>query len=1337
MHKLFHFKGAVNCKRQLTFFISFLFFGILIAQNSFQFDNYNTLDGLSDNYITSLHQDNNGWIWVGTSMGIERFDGIHFKTYPIVENDSLMINDFLVRNFFETKSGKMFVCAEEYGLALYNRDHDAFERVMINNRALLNDVSVKSIDEDSDGNLWIATKDGLKFWNLQTQSLEHYRNNRLNHNSISDNYVRKVVVDEHNNLWIATRSGLDLFFPKNNEFIHYSKYNSLLGEDILEIVLDHHDRLWVGTMSNGVFVVNGTSIEPLTILEQYDRSNKVNSIVLEDETQFWIGTRGGLFLYNDETKELISSQNNLSDKKSIAHNSIIDLIKDQKGDLWVATRGGLSNLVKDKQYFTNYTRRGDTDYSLNDGEIYAIWQDQNKNIWFGTEAGGVNIYNPQTDRYKYLTKENSGLSVNCIKAFEPVGKHQVLIGTFGGGLNIYDAKTNKVKTVSNPDSKLDRSIIWDIATDVKGRIWMGTVAGLDQFDFSSQTFVHYSELDGVDNGVTSVFIDSENDLWLGGNSLRIYRPGVGIINEFNENTEDVFMDSSGQIWVSTVYKGIAMYDKYKGAQKYINKNDGLPTNLAYCILEDQEQKLWISTARGLCCYNPKNNSFRNYYYHDGLHGNQFHYGAALKTDDGTMFFGGINGASSFIPGNMLVSDYVPPIYLTDFKVYNQSIQAGNSEYASMPKSISMTETIEVPYQSNMLTFEFASLNYTNSRFTRYKYLLEGFDKNWNEAEVGIQKATYTNLDPGEYTFKVVAGNELTYWDESVASVQLIVVPPFYMTNWFKTILILVILISVLALFYYILQKREQRKLVEFEKMKAHKLHELDAFKLKLFTNISHEIKTPLTLIISPLKKILKSGIENSELKENLKLMEKNASQLMSLVTQLLDYRKLQEGKLELELKKGDIIRFCKDTFELFTDLMEEKGIQGKFTSIQKELFCYFDPEKLKKILNNLLSNAIRYNKKEGTITFQFSLKLIDEKSFIQIDVVDSGIGMSESEIAQIFDRYYSKSNSEEYSSSGIGLAYTKELVELHKGQMKVETVHNEGSKFSIQIPLIEDEQTQNEEIKHKDIKAIEFIATKEFDEAQKNKKVVLLVEDNPDVRKFIQRSFGQNYLLLETNNGTEGLEIAVQAVPDIIISDVMMPGLNGMELTEKVKQDERTSHIPVILLSALSTNDKIKEGLQKGADDYMTKPFDVDILKTKVENLIQLQMNLIEKYGNQFNYEPKQELMKSHDDKFIEKLLKLIEDNIDNPDLNIEKFIDELSVSRMQLYRKTAAITGMTVKELVNDIRFKKAALLLKENKISISEIAYMVGFNDVSYFGKCFKKKYGVSPSSFVKDNS
>jgi signal transduction histidine kinase/AraC-like DNA-binding protein len=759
-------------------------------------------------------------------------------------------------------------------------------------------------------------------------------------------------------------------------------------------------------------------------------------------------------------------------------------------------------------------------------------------------------------------------------------------------------------------------------------------------------------------------------------------------------------------------------------------------------LEDSEGKLWVSTINGLSCFDPENEQFRNYFSIDGTQGNQFHYRAAFKSKNGELLFGGKKGLTMLNPDNMIENKYKPPVYITDFKIFNTSVQIDNGKEAILKKSINETQIIEVPYKYNVLSFEFAGLNYTNSESNRYKYILEGFDGEWIET-TDSRIATYTNLNPGKYVFRVKACNNNGYWNEEGTSKTLVILPPFYKTAWFIILMFVLTLGLVSLVFVFIFKRRELTKAYEFEKIKAQKLHELDSFKLNLFTNISHEIKTPLTLIISPLTKILKHNSIHPEIKENLLLMEKNAKHLMKLIKQLLDFRKFQDGKLKIELKRGDMVSFCKNIFMSFEELMKEKDIGYKFSSVQTRIMTSFDPDKLRNILNNLVSNAIKYNKKGGSITFFISMIIEQDKGFdanesryVKIEITDTGIGISHKEVPKIFNRYYSKSPHLDMSSTGIGLAFARELIELHNGKIFVESKEAKGSTFTVLLPFVEETLDFVDEVEDLEMDTKDYIITNEFKQAQKNKKILLVIEDNEDVQQFIKSHFKQEFIVLDAINGKDGLNIAVSTIPDIIISDVMMPGMDGKELCAKIKKDERTSHIPVILLTALSSKDDVKEGLLKGADDYITKPFDIDILQTKIDNLLVMRKSLKEKYSKMM-LQPSQVSFKTPDEKFLEKAIKIIEKYIDDPELNIDKFVSEMGVSRMQLYRKIDALTNMTVKEFVNDIRLKRAEQILSEKKTNISEVAYSVGFNDLSYFGKCFKRKYGMSPSQYYQQQN
>ncbi len=1327
--------------KALLYSILFHFCLIATAQTNYlYFDNYTTANGLSDNYLNCTLQDSKGWIWIGTASSIERFDGVKFKRYFIFENDTIAFKDILVRKIFESSKNELYVCCEEIGLAVYNKDLDRFERVKINNTPILTDVSVKDLKEDKQHNLWAATKKGVcKIDFLQQECTFFTQSSKKN--GISSNYVRKLLFDHEQNLWIATNSGLDKLNLKNNSVIHYKDKQIELKDDILELYLDSNKLLWVGTANNSIITINflNDSISQFIPDKKNNRCYKVNSITQNKNGKYWIGTRGGLYIFNPDTKKIKWIKSDILNSNLLIHNSIIDIYFDLKGDAWVSTRGGLSHMVQEKQIFKNYKALPGNNKYLNNSEIYCIWENINGDIWIGTEDGGINILDRNKGSFKYLTKAN-GLTDNCIKTIHAAPNGKILIGTFHGGLNLFNPQTKTIKkiSISNNTDQIGDEVVWTIKTDNVNNIWIGSTGGLDRFIPETGTLIHYQEIDNLTNGIRWITVDHNNDLWLGSNVIQVFRPGKGVINTFSYLSRELFIDSKGRYWLLTDNMGIILFDKTSGPVKIYDETKGLICNTAFRMHEDSSGKLWISTPKGLSSFDPEKETFRNFYDYDGLAGNHYNYGASCKSKSGELFFGGKNGLTIVNPTTILENNYIPPVYLTDFKIFNKSVKISKTKDAILNKAISETKTIKVPYKFNVLTFDFAALNYSNSKQNKYKYMLEGFDNNWTETEE-TRSVTYTNLNPGAYTLKIQGSNDNNLWNVAGCSVNLIVTPPFYKKFWFISLITLFILSIIVFILYLIFKRKDLAKTYQYEKNQAAKLQKLDQFKHQLFTKTSNEIKTPLSLIFGALKNIQKEEIDNPAVKKNLLDMDNHIKGLMNLVYQLMDFHKIQNENLNLDLRHGDIVRFCKGIFESFYGDMAEKNINYNFFSVQPKITTDFDPDKIRKAINNLISNAIQYNKKGGTI--DLSISMIIEKStgnklaatkFVKIKLEDTGIGMDDTTIANIFNRSYNDKTISN-NNSGFGLAFTKELIELHNGNISAESEPNRGSTFTILLPFTEKfNESININKPENTTHPLEFIKTTTFKKLQQDKKVMLIVEDNEDLRFFLKSNFEKNFLVLDTSNGEEGLELAYLAIPNIIISDIMMPGINGIDLCERVKTDHRTSHIPFILLSALDSKDIIKKGLAKGADDYILKPFDIEFLDSKINNFITTRKSFMDSFKKDNIMQTNTIMMKSLDEKFLEKAIKFTEKNIADPDLNIDMFVDHLNISRMQLYRKFAALTNMTVKEFVNDLRLKRAEQIFKEKKVSVSEVAYGVGFKDLSYFGKCFKQRYGMSPSEY-----
>lgn len=992
------------------------------------------------------------------------------------------------------------------------------------------------------------------------------------------------------------------------------------------------------------------------------------------------------------------------------------------------------------------------DRYLNSSEIYAFWVDPKGNIWAGTESGGINILNRKTGRFSYMLPQKgnpNSLSTNCIKALLDDGKNNLWIGTFLGGIDILNLQTGSFKHYRNNPSdplSLSDNRVWSFLRDSNNDIWVGTSGGLDKFEPATCSFTHFRNLvDGQQ--VNWLAEDSDHIIWIGADNLVLYDPRNQKTTRIQETTRYMLHDSKNRFWLATPNRGIALFSKEKGIIKYYSEKNGLANNQTLAILEDNEHFLWISTTNGLSKFDPESERFHNFSLKNGFQNNQFTYGAAYKTSQGELLFGGISGFNIFNPTKIKSGDYFPQIILTDLKIFNKSVKIGELKNDVLTKSISETERIELQYDLNSITLDFASFDYANSLGIQYSYFLEGFDKDWNEPSVN-RSATYTNLDPGEYTFQVKTVSIDRKESNLGPILKIVVLAPFWESWWFRSLIFLAFAGLLYLLITFLLYKEKLKNDLRLERLNAKKLHELDMMKLRFYTNISHEIRTPLTLILGPLEKMRTNTIPEHEIRGHIEVMHRNAAQLHQLINQLLDFRKLETGNLKLVLACGDMVSFLAEVVGAFDKYAEEKGIILKFNSLKKEIITSFDADKLGKIMNNLLSNAFKFTGKGGKISVNLSLvfdsdekeQAIEspEKRMIEIIVKDTGIGIAESNLEKIFIRFFQVDDSTKQTGTGIGLALTKELVKLHKGSISVQSKPGKGSKFTIHFPyeeVINYQYSKTVDSKnHADTSGIRLAEESVADTMPSGRKIILLVDDNSDVRYFIKSHFTTNYQVLEGENGLEGWNIALKTIPDIIICDVMMPDINGFEFCRKIRKDERTSHIPIILVTALGSREHEIEGLSYGADDYITKPFDLVILQTKVENLLSVRQSLKQKYTSEMLLQPRNIILSSPDERFLQKAIEVIENNISDPDLDIERFATAIGVSRMQLYRKLDALTEMTVKEFVRNIRLKRAAQLLVQKKLNVSEIAYAIGFKDLSHFRKCFKQEFGMSASEYVE---
>jgi len=1321
-----------------------------------RFDIFTQEDGLPNNLVQCIYQDSKGWIWIGTSQGLSRFDGYTFVNFLPDPEDSTSLEGNLVRVIKEDKKGNLLVGTETGGLNIFDRNKACFFHPFKEDiQFRYKEVSVNDLVYDREGRLWIGT-DYTIFTLDTTGTLIPLDPVMKDSGAVfNGNYVRNLQFDTNGTLWIGTNDGVYTYDPFRNEMDRVQLgFGANQNKEIWEIYLDDEGLIWIGTYSAGVFLADPEerAIEQIKLTPEVARSETVRSISRGALGEFWIGTRGGLYVYSKFSGVTGFFKHDEREPRSLSNNSVLSILHDRRGETWIGTRGGLNLLAKSKQVFHNFGALPDDNRFLNSSIIYAFWIDPKGKIWIGTEDGGINIYDPETGTYTYLMadheKDNS-LSQNCIKAFLDDREGNLWVGTFLGGIDVINLNTGRI-IHHRHDPAIKNSLadnrVWDLMLDKQGDIWVATSRGADKYDRQTNSFIHYNHLSGNDQ-ISWIEKDDKGNLWMGSpDEVIIYNPEENTLKRFFEHTRSMYQDSKNRNWIATSDKGIAIYSPASGPIKYYNENDGLANNQALCILEDDKNHLWISTSNGLSRFDPETGFFQNFTSKDGLNNNQFCYGAACKTSSGELLFGSISGFNMFDPREVVSEEAPAPLVLTDLKIFNKSVPIGNGKNVVLKKSISETDHLELNYSQNVFTLEFAALNYVNSESNLYSYMLEGFDRDWNEPGTS-HTATYTNLNPGDYVLRIkriipgnsAVGNEL--------QLKIEVKPPFRKTTCFLVLIFAVILLLIYTIIHFFINREKIKNQLVLERVNARKLHELDMLKLRFFTNVSHDIRTPLTLILGPLEKMLNKKLPEDEIRENLTLMHRNAKNLINLIDQLLDFRKLQAGNLQLNLTKADMVHFIRNIVNSYTDYAVEKQIKLRFNTLKKRLFVSFDPDKMEKILNNLISNAFKFTDPGGSITINLTLVFDSddedfsdgdtEKQFIEITVKDTGKGIPAKNLNRIFMRFFQVDNQQKGSGAGIGLALVKELVQIHKGTIFVTSKPGKGTKFTIRIPYhsAAEEEKQDSTGPQEQEKTGTQPEIKDWDDqtGPLHSKIMLVVEDNQDVRQFIRNHFRPVYKIYEARDGDEGWEMALKTVPDVIISDIIMPKSDGYDLCRKIKNDERTSHIPVLLLTAMHSREHEIRGLTTGADDYITKPFDLSVLQVKVENVLSIRESLKEKYTGTIILEPRNIEITSPDERFLQKAIQVVEKNIADSELDIESFAQKVGVSRMQLYRKLHALTDMTVKEFIRHIRLKRATQLLVQGKMNISEVAYAVGFKDLSHFRKCFKREYGLSATEYV----
>lgn len=1361
--------------------------GTLKSQNrTINFTRLDVNNGLSHNQVNCILKDSKGFMWFGTMSGLNRYDGYTFKTFRHDPADSSSIIDNYIISICEDHLKKIWVNTRN-GYCIYDPEAESFSHNILSYLSGLKIpvTDVADIYTDHDGILWLIESGGGLFrFNPSDHSVKVFRHNPADEGTLVSDDVSSFVQDNKGDYWLITHNGILQQFSGKNFKVVYKDFsiNRIKGEQWLDyrIFVDNENDLWIyaSNYSSGAFMFD-TKINTISIISKESgnirlNNNTIKGIVQDNKGYIWIGTdHGGINIVDKKRHTVEYLVSNPYDKRSLSQNSITSLYKDDQGIIWAGTfKKGINYYHENIIRFglMKHGSKNPADMAYDD--VNTLCEDKKGNLWIGTNGGGLIYFDRLNNTYTYYRHDPSNrhsLSNDVIVCLYADNNDILWIGTFYGGLNSFDGRQfHRYKHNPEDMGSLSDDRVWTITEDSQKNLWVGTLGGgLDLLNRNTGKFRHFKS--GEANSVLSDFIfaiteDLNKNLWIGtAQGISIFDRKSGIFRHItretgipsglsNNNVISIIRDNRGWMWVGT-REGLNVYIPYNSGFKIIGRAEGLPDNTILSIVEDNAGNIWLATSHGLSNIivdkHSKNDtliySVNNYDESDGVQGKEFNERAAFKVRSGELLFGGAAGINIFNPQNIMINKHIPVIYFTNLEIFNNPVRVNEKVNGRiiLKKSITETGEIVLKYHENMFSVEFAALDYFQPVKNKFRYKLEGFNTNWIESDAGFRKASYTNLNPGNYILHVIASNNDGYWNETGAALKIKILPPFWKTRFAIAVYFVIISLLLLLLRYIILERERMNFRIQQEKQEAERRHEIDMLKIKFITNVSHEFKTPLSLIITPVEKLLKT-IDKSELKNQLFMIHRNAKRLLNLVNQLLDFRRLEIQQIKLIPSAGDITSFTRDITYSFSDIAEKKNITLKFFSDIDSLIISFDHDKLEKIIFNLLSNAFKFTHEHGQITVTLSHKYDDIsatakaesiKSWIVLKVKDTGIGIPAEKKDKIFESFFQIENQGIVSQgTGIGLSLVNEYVKLHKGKIELESEPGKGSCFTIMLPVV----TTTNEYDNNLIQTVKIEETIYADHVSDekvydHKPTILLVEDNEDFLLYLKDNLKNNYNIYDAPNGIIGLKIARDKTPDLVVSDIMMPEMDGIELLRNLKNDKHTSHIPVILLTARNTENKKLEGFDVGADDYITKPFSFEILESRIKNLIHQRELIRKSFQKIFELTPSEIKVTSLDEQLIQKAMAIVEKNMGNTDFSVDQLAKEVGMSRVHLYKKLTTLTGKTPIEFIRVIRLRRAARLLEKSQLTIAEIAYQVGFNNPKYFAKYFKEEYKILPSEYA----
>jgi signal transduction histidine kinase/ligand-binding sensor domain-containing protein/AraC-like DNA-binding protein len=1374
-------KTPVNSLRWykiLCFFLSFIQFSSLFAaqqEGTLLFNRFYIQDGLIGNNIVDIVQDTTGFIWVATEVGLSRYDGRNFQNYHHIPGDnSSLSNDFLY-SLFISKKGDLWISTRE-GVSKYLPENDCFEKYIPNQRLQTNTPLniVRSVAESSDGTIYFLVEGGYLY------SISNGEINTVLH--LQTDYTKFMIIDEEDICWISAGKTIYQFDIRSNLTRQYElKIESHVSDFEITQMIRTGNTLLISAYNSDIIEFNfrdGT-IQYLNVANEFSH---VVSMFLEKD-KLMAATSDGLKILNLNTGKIEKYTHEINNIHSLSSRDLRKIYRDNQGNIWVGTKKGLN---------VSYTSKGFSGYSLSYNNfpenlnVTAIHIDREERIWLGHGAG-----------LQIRDKDFNSLwpfkPVEPILPIGPIGETfrffedsqgYLWIGTYINGLLKYNPYTQVLEQYypGKTHKHIAGADVRAVMEDGDGNIWIAIHGqGIFVMKKDSDQFISlFDYIPGIpwminDKWVFDILFDQKGDLWLASSTGAIYYnfeskshkifgsdvTGNLVLSNLFVNT--IFFDDQWNIWLGTL-NGLNILSSDHSTLKIYNQTNGLPNSDIRAINQDSDGIMWVASRNGISRLEPLGNlefMVTNYDMSHGLSTNDFNLKSTFYDPDGVMYFGGIFGFTRFEPHKVNIDLKPPRVILTNFYMFDRKVPVSGTDHSSsrdqfyLEKSLPFSKKIVLSERLNMIGFEFAALTIANSSRNQYRYILEGFDIEWRD--IGNRNMVYfTNLKPGKYKLMVMGSNSDGTWSETPAQVELVIKPLFWKSNYAIAFYFALVLMISLFLIHISVQRRQI--LLEVEQQK--KLRDL---RTRFFMNVSHELKTPLTLISIPLAKIMNQYKENQTppSMHDISIISRNVNRLMRIMEQIFDFRKVELNKVEMALTKNSIISFTQDIISYFEYQVSQKQITLQTYFPEEDVELYFDTDKMEKIIYNLVSNSVKFTPATGgqiTIEIQTIQKTSENhKRYLQWIIKDNGKGIRKNNLEKVFERYsyLGEGKSANYGGTGIGLSIVKSFVELHHGKILIDSnSKKDGYEKSfthivLEFPMDDEwfkdliNETEPAELQFKE-PALYMTGTTDLHKAidlqrsnesmgEEFRPTILVVDDDKDLCVLMCRELSERYKVILAYDGEEGLQKAGKHHPDLVISDVMMPGMDGYELCKKIKTNLETSHIPVILLTSKSMEEDEGQSYLTGADTFITKPFDLDQLILRINSLIKNRINLKNAFLSAYGIELKNVVPTRTDEKFIQNLLKIINNHISDPDLNVDKIIPEIGMSRSQLYKKINTVANTSVNLFIRKVRLKRASELLLEGKMNITEIAYSVGFENLSYFSSCFQAEYGMSPTKYA----